>query len=260
MKLVKITAENRKKWQVGVARLENMSIYPLGTDSFRINHGQDYFAFFDRLGNAHYYAWVQQNEVVAVACGVLRNLPQKAWYLCDLKVHPDYRGRRLPLKMLTRVFWYQYLRCGRGYGISMNKPNENGNKVFRLLSQFRWLPFHVGTLLDIYSLDSQGMTQCQPLLEKSWGKIGYLSLAGKKDIVLQSTGKSLPLLHLQHGPTATYQFDSAQIGFTHMFCLPQSHTLSVDLKKLGITPQASATLVHHRMHHWNWDFVLTSDI
>jgi len=81
-----ITAEERQHFQAGIGAIEQIARYPLGDDFFQIDHGQDYFAFFDRLGQVSYYIALIDEIVVAVGAGVLRQITychkeaaQQAW-------------------------------------------------------------------------------------------------------------------------------------------------------------------------------------
>ncbi len=260
MNLVKVTLEKRPLYQERLRDLEALASYPLGTDRFTLSHGEDYFAFFDRLGTTHYYAMLDGNRLAAVGAGILRKVPEKAWYVCDLKVHPDYRGQHIPLKMITGAFFQNYIRCARGYGISMNSAGSKQNRVAKLAKHFKWAPTSSSTQLEIYSLDSAAIKQIAPILEKHRGPISYLSLAGKKDLILQSTGKPLPLLHAQFGPCAAGNVATPQDNHTHMFCVPSQDPLAIELSSQQVLPSSSATLIQHRMKHQNWQHILTSDI
>src|SRR5258705_11548925 len=54
--------------------------YPLGDDTFRIDHGDNYFSFFRRMGEPFYYAIFQEQEqeqkqkyvVIGTVCYVYR--------------------------------------------------------------------------------------------------------------------------------------------------------------------------------------------
>ncbi len=260
MRVVRVTPENAGRWLPQIVQLEALARYPLGDDSFRIDHGSDYFAFFTRLGELYYYAAVEGDEVLAVAAGVLRTQPFRAWYGCDLKVHPSHRGRHLPLRMLTRVFLQRYVQCARAYGISMNTPGTP-NRMRRLVAHFPWRRADEGPGLLLYSLDADHMRAAEPALRRHRGELGYLSLRGRKDLVLTSTGAPLPLLHVQFGSAAEHGGPrEPQAGHTHMLCAPTGDPLHADLAALGLFPSASATLLHHRMGGSDWRHVLTSDI
>ena len=250
----------RPRYQKAIESLDAQTTYPLGSDRFRIDHGPDYFAFFDRLGSVHYFAALDRGQVVAVASAIIRRIPARAWYLCDLKVREGHRGRHIPLLMLKRTFFPNYFRCRRGYAISMDKPGEEENRVARLLARFPWIPIVVGTRLELYSLDAAAMRASEPAIRKRRGPVSYLSLRGKKDIVLESTGAAMPLLHVQFGPCAERWVGEPRDGGVHMLCAPRGDELSADLQALGITPSATMTVVCHRMSGWDWRFILTSDV
>ena len=245
-----------------ISCLEKGVKYPLGNDSFEISHGNNYFAFFQRLGQKIcYYAVMDNSTICAVICGVLRHLGKgNVWYLCDLKVVPKYRGQRITMYLAIRELPKRYWDCSRGYCISMN-PAEGQNRVVKMIQRVKWAPFSIGTQLLLYSLDLEQMKQFEETLMKNRGKISYLSLAGIKDIVLESTGKPMALLHVQFGECATQgQYTSPQEGSTHMFCTPEGDALAKDCESAGLKPTATATVLHHRMSDYDWKFILTSDI
>jgi hypothetical protein len=267
MRVFKVTPARQPRCQPGITALEGSARYPLGHDTFRIDHGPDYFAFFHRLGELHYYAAESDSgETVAVGAGIVRRVPFRAgekprrtWYLCDLKVRPDFRGNRLPLRMLTRAFPHNYLRCPRGYAVTMN-PAQSPNRVVRLLQHFRWARVSLATQLELYSLDAEAMRRHRALVERHRGPVSFLSLAGKKEIILTSTGKPMPLLHVQFGPTAETGAPEPLVGCVHMFCAPSEDPLACELRSLGVAPSATASVIHHGMAGADWRFILTSDI
>ncbi len=88
MNILEITPELRPRFGARIQALEANSTYPLGAERFRIDHGRDYFAFFERMGELLYLAALERDEVIAVGACVLRDVPLvdarssvKAWYL-----------------------------------------------------------------------------------------------------------------------------------------------------------------------------------
>ena len=267
---LKVKELRSAEWQVfqsRIADLEKGTSYPLGEDRFEIDHGEDYFAFFTRLDQLHYYVVLDGDRVVAVAAAVLRCVPptrhkkpEQVWYLCDLKVHPEYRGRYLPTAIFAHAFPKLYPISPRAYAISMDADSQRPNRVARMLSRFRLAPMSIATKLGIVSLDAKRMRKVEPILREHFGCVSYLSLAGKKDIILQSTRSAMPLLHVQFGPCAEHGHPEPLDGYVHMFCVSMDHPLFEVLKHQAIYPSATATVVHCGMEKWDWSFILTSDI
>jgi hypothetical protein len=206
-------------------------------------------------------------RVAAVGAGILREIsyrqaqpPQLAWYLCDLKVHPDYQRRNLSLQILGRAIVAGIPECARGYLISMNPGDGSANRLVRVLEKYSVVKFTTSTQLNIYSLDAERMRSIAPLISEHRGQIAYRSLGGIKDLQLQSTGEKLPLLHLQCGTKIDGTIPDPIAGFTHMFCAPSHDSLTYSLTERAIYPTATASVVSHGMSHSDWRFILTSDI
>lgn len=259
--------EEWKFFQSQIAGLEKGTSYPLGEDRFEIDHGEDYFAFFTRLGQLHYYVVLDRDRVVAVAAAILRQVPpasrekpETVWYLCDLKVHPEYRGRYLPVSIFVHAFPKLYPLSPHAYALSMDADRERPNRVALMLKRFPLAPMSIATKLGIVSLDAKRMQKVEPILREHFGCVSYLSLEGKKDIILQSTRAPMPLLHVQFGPCAEQGLTQPVDDYVHMFCVSMDHPLIEVLKGQAIYPSATATVIHHRMEKWDWGFILTSDI
>ena len=266
MKIFALKPAQFEEYGPKIQKLEMMATYPYGNDRFQIDHGENYFQFFKRLGNTHYWIAEKDGEVAAVSSAVLRRVAlleskksKKCWYLCDLKVAPQYRGENIPLKIFNRALVQSYIKCGRGYFVSMNEENTP-NRMARLINHNRFLPFSSAPLVEFFTFPFEEAKTLEPLLKSELGPVGYRSNAGIKDLVMQSTGTSLPLLHLQHGPTSDITHPQATPGFTHMLCCLETSQLSLKLKARNLYPSATGTIVHHRMSRSDFKFILTSDI
>lgn len=246
--------------------------YPLGNDSFKIDHGKKYFEFFKRLGEVNYQICLDQNNnIIAGGCGVLRkvlinekhNGLTKVWYLCDLKVHPDHRGKHLPLKMAKKTALTSYIKSQKGYAISMN---PTGKRILKLAQNFKFIGLNfdiksAGNLL-IYSLNYDQMLQVHNELKMMWGTISYLSMNGIKDLILKSNNQPMKILHVQHGYDCE-MINSLNIpieGYIYMLCCHENDQLVNILKSYNITTEVTATIIHYNMDDSDWRFILTNDI
>lgn len=257
--------------------------YPLGDhDSFRLRHGADYFAFFLRMattrGAINFRACLSARNVVGSGCGVLRQIPadwrrpsalDEAWYVCDLRVTPTRRGKRLPAQMLLGTLAASYWRCRRAFGITMETDPRGA--VGRLAERVRPGPVHFteACRLLLYSLDAKQMRAAAPYLVVERGPLCYRSLRGVKDLVLTSSGQAMPLLHVNFqrfdATLAPTKGDGRRLaepleGHTHMFCLPEADPLVVLLKQEAIRHGATARVLAHNMAGFDFAFVQTSEI
>ena len=144
----KIQQLEENDWSFFQERIQNLEkgiSYPIGDDWFKIDHGRNYFSFFSRLGKLHYQIVLHEKKVVAVAAAILREFipvggkKQRAvWYLCDLKVEPQFRGRYIPFKMFAHLAPKLHPICSSAYAISMDNQNEETNRMGLML---RRVPF-----------------------------------------------------------------------------------------------------------------------
>jgi hypothetical protein len=267
MKLIHVGPGDRARFQQHLAAFDDFISYPLGHDRFRLDHGPDYYAFFDRLGRVSAYVMYEGEQMIGTGMAILRRVPyvsggkpKKTWYACDAKMHPDHRGRGLGMGAASRHFLSHYLRCGHGYAISMNPGDGRENGVVRHAQRYKRARVHIAGVLNIFSLDADAMARLAPLVVEHRGPLSYLSLQGKKDLILDSTQARLPLLHVQFGPCAEAGLPAPVAGHTHMLCALQTDGLSAALAAAGIEASATATILAHRMDPCDWRFVLTSDI
>lgn len=254
-----LDARERREFEPQVRALEAGIDYPLGHDRFEIDHGSDYYAFFERMGQLELLAAFQDGELVGLLAFVLRELPDgPGWYACDLKVRADRRGLGLARHMFDAVPTAWVARSPRCYSISMNPGDGSPNPIVDL-AEARTPVRPVGEL-TFYSLAESELADARPLLTRHRGPVGTLSLAGIKDIVLRSTGAPMPLVHLQWGTLAERGEEVALPDATFMLCTPSGDALDQALAGAGLSPSATATVLAFGPFTRPWDWVLTSDI
>lgn len=263
MEIKALNSRDFKAFGERLQTLEANAEYPYGEDFFKLDHGENYFAFFERLGKPLFHIAVEDDRIAACAAGVLRTLRVgdecfKAWYLCDLKAHPEFRGRGITTKLFTKNLIRNYLKCSRGYAISMN-PSKGENRVVKLLKRLPKIPISYAGQLNFYSFDEIKAAEFHETLRSALGKISYLSLRGKKDLIMKSTGARLPLFHIQHGTMAAEGAKFPTEEGTYMICAFEETDLDKLLKN-NFEVSATASVLSHRMNSTNWNFILTSDI
>ena len=264
--MIEIKVLERKDWQEFGPRLqafETRAEYPYGDDFFKLDHGEDYFAFFERMGEPLFHVALDETRIAACAAGVLRTVEidgveTRAWYLCDLKVDKTYALQKLPAKLFRKHLFSNYLKCGRGYAVSMN-PANGKNRVVKLIERFRWIPIRYAAKLNFYSYDQTQAIAFHERLESALGVISYLSLRGKKDLIMRSTGARLPLFHIQHGAHSEGGIEKPAENGTYMICASEGSSLDALLKE-RFPVSATASILAHRMNPRDWNFILTSDI
>lgn len=263
--------------------------YPLrNNETFYIDHGNDYCAFFKRMGNMFMVIYEQNNKIVGNACGVLRNiqnnkLNQKIWYICDLKIDKQYRGKHIPFKMLCSAIHLVRL-SKKGYAITMNKTDESSknNKVVRLSSKINYsgVNFKYAGNILIYSVDYSTIQTIKQLLEEIKGKMHFVSLKGIKDLVIlkkiESDNKNefeenMKLLHVNFNKNennksendTSIKYDDPIDGYTYMFCFHELDPIIKKLDLIDIKTDITASLIQCGMSDLNpedWDFIQSSEI
>jgi hypothetical protein len=266
-KIIELNDNNKLFYHDKIVNFENKlsNWYPIGNDYFKIDHGNNYYSFFERLGNMNMVVAVDKDKVVGTGCGILRNIQLNTnytkndlvWYICDLKIDPKYRGKHIPLKMLTNSF-NKIIYSNKIYAITMDNKNKD-NKILRLAKNIPIVKFKNAGKLMIYSVDYETLNKIIHILNKHRGPISYLSLNGTKDLTLKSNNEHLPILHLQWGNSKTNILYPI-VGYTYMFCCPRNDPMYYELKNNYVKTNITATIIQHSMDNTDWKFILTSDI
>jgi hypothetical protein len=102
LRVLQVRPDRFANWQDDLRTFEERFEYPLGDDHFHIDHGEDYLAFFRRLGEPAPFLATVARRVVGVLVAVRRRVGRReGWYLCDLKVDPVYARYRAATRLLT---------------------------------------------------------------------------------------------------------------------------------------------------------------
>ncbi|MFO0576367.1 MAG: GNAT family N-acetyltransferase [Polyangia bacterium] len=239
LRFVHVAAAAIGPYVPALRRLEQAITYPISdgangadgadeTDRFFIDHGADYHPFFSRLGEAHFVlaldeersAGRPEEQVIGALAGVLRRAEHSgrsipSVYLCDLKLHADYRGQdvvpRLLRFALGLVRQPRFQRWRLAYGAAMRGRRGDVMRSARGLSLLR-LGSTLGQL-TLYFVPPERLAALQPRTaptppDAAYGldlspevaerlvPPGTESTAGRKDLRLVSTGEPWPLVHL----------------------------------------------------------------
>jgi hypothetical protein len=74
----------------------------------------NYFDSFFEMGKKFkYLVYWEDEQIYATACAVLVELDQPAWFICDVKVAPSHRGKRIPYRMFCKASMTAYLECDK---------------------------------------------------------------------------------------------------------------------------------------------------
>ncbi|XWV26136.1 hypothetical protein QJ857_gp0943 [Tupanvirus soda lake] len=257
--------------------LKMSQTYPLGNDSFCIDHGSDYFAFFKRLGKV-YYIIIQDDEtklIVGTACAILKkyNIPKSQknhskyeiqfWYLCDLKIEQQHRGQNLTSKLFMQMFHKFMSITKRGYLVTMDPDSKHIVHIIKNLPKYLPINFTTRKLL-IYSVSVETMKLIERFFVCAYDKVSYLSLSGVKDLFLTSTNKPMELYHLQHGiytaTSGTLKLEEIPASATIMFCFPEGSPFQTIMDSFEIKTDISATIISCGMNFFDWHDIMTSDI
>lgn len=286
--------------------------------TFHTDHGPNYFAFFRSLGKLKYFLAVARLEsetlddptdeggverIAATGAAILRRLRddqgvvlRQFWYLCDLKVHPMFRGRHLSRSMFLHMlpkFWSPGVG---GYMVSMDPTSEYVSRIFTESVAAALLDIRVGPKLTLYQMSGRQMRRLHGPLSGLLGQVSYKSSAGIKDLMItkeasdksrsmspsavredsktKSKSKSrcqrMRLWHVQHGPFADHgrgrgymsRPNDTKKDAVYMIAAVQGSSVDWLMRGADIHSDVTCTIISSGMS-WrgnDWEWVLTSDI
>ena len=131
------------QWQGALDKFDQQFSYPLDAENkFRVSHGSNYNAYFDRMGDSrHALMHTREGDVVAIMSFVkklidLEGKQYYAIYVSDLKIDEAYRGRGLMQKfyhyLLTspQSLWF-YAGCPLLYFVGMEGAKGTIMRTFK---------------------------------------------------------------------------------------------------------------------------------
>lgn len=216
--------------------LERSFRYPLGDDSFRIDHGTDYLAFARRLGEPEVFIAERGDSIVGLLIAVLREQQRRTWYLCDLKVAAVEAGASLAMRLYA-AFDSAHRDGLPRFGVSMDREGA----ADRLVAIARRRGAHVGPRLSLFQLDTPTWHRRAEGLRERLGDLELVDLEGLKDIIVGSSEIPLRLLHVCVGATPTAVEPSPDS--IQMLCLREDDPAALWLRQAGCPPSASATVI-----------------
>lgn len=217
--------------------------YPIGDNKFTIDYSKNYFNFFKSIGNEGFHVvYEKDNNIYGSFCA---RFVRNSWYLCDLKVHPDYRGNKLTYKLFLRNFLYGYFKSGRGYAISMypNPSVAKLNKNFKLMNMT-----NLGMIL-IYLVNYDQIKEIYNKLVKFYKHKynGFLNTNNMKKLILD-TSEELNVLHFYHkdipSTNLITDINKEYTNFKFFFCILEKDLNYFDF---DVKPYGKATLYARKM-------------
>lgn len=245
----KITKEASDKMNQFTNGLNNW--YPIGDRKFTIRFSDtNYFDFFRSIGNEGLHVVYRAGDrIVGSACArYVRN----SWYMCDLKVHPDYRGRKITYKLLMKRFIWAWFKSDRGYAISMY-PNE---AVKKLNSGFKLMNMENLGFIYIYLVTyGEFMDLVYPKLKWYFDYhryTGFLNINKNKKIIMDCAdgpaGEELKVLHYYHDNTMRDDLilpdDTGYAEYKVFFCILEK---DMAILNLPMAHYGMATLYARKM-------------
>ena len=80
-KIVKVDDKNKLQLSTQISNLKSQVTYPLGVDEFNIAHGDNYFSYYERMGEMHYWCMFDKDELIATRCAVIKTIPSKKYVI-----------------------------------------------------------------------------------------------------------------------------------------------------------------------------------
>jgi len=167
--------------------------FPIGDDKFTIDYSHNYFNFFESIGSDGFHVTYKKDNIIGGS--LCARYVRDAWYLCDLKIKSELRGKKITYKLFLRNFFFNYLKSDRGYAISMY-PNPT---VSKLNDNFKLMNMSNLGFIYIYLVDYTTMSKLYDILVKYYKHKynGFVNINNMKKIIFKN-GSEMRVLHFYH--------------------------------------------------------------
>lgn len=217
--VVVVPASELSPHVAGLRRLESALSYPIadGADRFRIDHGERYHEFFSGLGRARFVLALGDGQVVGSLALVERGARRgevklRTLYLGDYKIAPEHRGRGIGQRLSKRAAWDFIARGGlldhdlvyaaamRGAKGDVTRSARGADWMHAFAPLARLLLYFEppGQLARLEGGPAPPRTRGLDLSPDAGED--PVATTGRKDFVLESTGRPWPLVHLPGSP------------------------------------------------------------
>ena len=257
-----IEKNQRESYQKALKDLCRQVVISTEGRRFYLDHGQDYFAFFDSLGEGVFLAAFDGEQMVAVSAAVLRKgrhrekTKEKAfWQIADFRVWPGYSHEKLGKDMLFRATAKQWTRARRGCALSL-QPLHHSESAFQALSSLEG--GHDENFL--FALDGEDCKRAFPLLREQGLRWQQLSLHDKRRMVFLDEPAQPEMIHLAFEPDGEGCDETIQEKRRYVFVLSSKTEAFVSLGKQGLAPDSRVVVYQRRMKDWDWSWINSRDL
>ena len=189
--------------------------YPLGEQTFQINHGtadKNYFSFFQSLGKENVFILEHKGKLLGVGCAILRKVgAQSFWYLCDFKLDKSVRGKNMLTYLLIRYLIPFYCKSKNLVVINMSSPNNNW-LVKKINSILFFLKLKIKPIY-FYEWTNNEYEEVVNIIPEAFSDMALYTNYGKKDIIIDNEVR--PIIHIVNKEHASIN-------------LPSHNTVSLD--------------------------------
>ncbi len=203
-----LEAAEYSSYSVLLKKFEAQFNYPLGEQTFQINHGVvdgNYFAFFQNLGQENVFILEHKGKLLGVGCAILRNVGnQRFWYLCDFKLNKCVRGKNRLTYLLIRYLIPFYCKSKNLVVINMSAPNNNW-LVKKINSTLFFLKLKIKPIY-FYEWTNDEYEEVVSAIPEAFSELACYTNYGNKDIIIE--GEVRPIIHIVNRKHASINLPS----------------------------------------------------